>query len=131
MICVIRGWVTPASRASSDMSATVPSRSSPSNRIVAPGTRDLEALVGASKKAILVTSWLGGNMDGTTGDYSYGLRGHLVETGKVGAPVGEMNVTGNLVDLFARLVEVGNDPWPYSSWRTPTLVFDGVQFSGA
>jgi hypothetical protein len=25
---------------------------------------------------------------------------------------------------------VGNDPWPYSSLRTPTLVFEGVQFAG-
>ncbi len=108
-----------------------PTTGGPSNRVVLPGARDLETLLGGSKRAILVTSWLGGNMDGTTGDFSYGLRGHLVENGKVGAPVGEMNVTGNLVDLFSRLVEVGNDPWPYSSLRVPTLVFDGVQFSGA
>jgi len=108
-----------------------PTTGGPSNRTVAPGTRNLDAMIGASKNAILVTSWLGGNMDGTTGDFSYGLRGHLVENGKVGAPVGEMNVTGNLVELFSRLVEVGNDPWPYSSLLTPTLVFEGVQFSGA
>jgi PmbA protein len=25
---------------------------------------------------------------------------------------------------------VGNDPYLYSSMRTPTLVFDGVQFAG-
>ena len=42
-----------------------------------------------------------------------------------------MNVTGNLVTLFSSLVEVGNDPWQYNSRLTPTLVFDGVQFSGA
>jgi PmbA protein len=54
-----------------------------------------------------------------------------VKNGKVGAPVGEMNAPGNLVDLFAHLVEVGNDPWPYSSTLSPTLVFDAVSFSGA
>ena len=42
-----------------------------------------------------------------------------------------MNITGNLVTLFAELAEVGNDPWLYSSTRAPTLVFEGVQFSGA
>jgi PmbA protein len=40
-----------------------------------------------------------------------------------------MNVTGNIVELFASLVEVGSDPWLYSSTRCPTLVFEGVQFS--
>jgi PmbA protein len=28
------------------------------------------------------------------------------------------------------LVAVGNDPYLYSSLRTPTLVFDDVQFAG-
>jgi PmbA protein len=59
------------------------------------------------------------------------VRGHLIEKGTLGAPVGEMNVTGNLVELFANLVEVGNDPWPYAAIQAPALMFEGVQFSGA
>ena len=51
--------------------------------------------------------------------------------GQLGATVSEMNITGNLLELFSRLIEVGNDPWPFSSTLCPTLVFDGVQFSGA
>ena len=42
-----------------------------------------------------------------------------------------MNVTGNLPTLYKSLVAVGNDPYPYSSLRAPTLVFEDVQFSGA
>ncbi len=83
------------------------------------------------KTAIYVTSWLGGNADPTTGDFSFGLRGNLVEGGKIGAPVGEVNITGNLAGLFAKLSGVGNDPWKYGSIAAPTLVFDGVSFSGA
>ena len=41
-----------------------------------------------------------------------------------------MNVTGNYLDLLQHLVAVGNDPVPWYSCRTPTLVFEGVQFSG-
>jgi PmbA protein len=78
-----------------------------------------------------VTSWLGGNADGTTGDFSLGLRGHLIENGIVGRPVGEMNVTGNLRELFGRLVALGNDPYPYSTTLAPSLLFDEVDFSGA
>lgn len=101
-----------------------------SNRVVALGTRGADALIGGVKSGIYVTSWLGGNMDSTTGDFSLGVRGHVIESGKLGAPVGEMNVTGNIVELFAHLAEVGNDPWLYSSTRAPTLVFEDVQFSG-
>jgi PmbA protein len=108
-----------------------PTTGGPSNRVVGTGDRDLAAILGGVGKGVLVTSWLGGNNDATTGDFSFGIRGHLVENGKVGAPVGEMNVTGNLVELFSRVAEVGNDPWKSSSVLVPTLVFENVQFSGA
>jgi len=107
-----------------------PTTGSASNRIVTLGTRDVDALVAATSKGILVQGWLGGNADSTTGDFSLGARGRLIEKGKLGAPVAEMNVTGNLVDLFSALTEVGNDPWPYSRMLTPTLVFEDVQFAG-
>ena len=41
-----------------------------------------------------------------------------------------MNIAGNQLELWKKLAAVGNDPWPYSSMRTPTLVFEGVQFAG-
>jgi PmbA protein len=53
-----------------------------------------------------------------------------VRAGQIAEPVGEMNISGNQADLWKRLAAVGNDPYPYSSGRTPTLVFDGVQFAG-
>jgi PmbA protein len=101
-----------------------------SNRIVQPGTQSLDSLVADANDGVYVTSWLGGNADSTTGDFSLGLRGHIIENGNIGGPVGEMNVTGNLKDLFSRLVAVGNDPYPYSSTLAPSLVFSGVDFSG-
>lgn len=107
-----------------------PTTAGPSNRVVAGGSKNLDGLLADAGSAVLVTSWLGGNADSTTGDFSFGIRGHLVENGQIGAPIGEMNVTGNLADLFGTLVAVGNDPWKYSSTRCGTLVFDGVQFSG-
>lgn len=108
-----------------------PTTGSASNRVVALGEHDLAALLAQAGSGIYVTSWLGGNSDSTTGDFSLGLRGHLIENGKIGAPIGEMNVTGNLPALYRSLIAVGNDPYPYSSLRAPTLVFQDVQFSGA
>jgi PmbA protein len=108
-----------------------PTTGSASNRVVSPGDRSLQQLLGDAGEGIYVTSWLGGNADSTTGDFSLGLRGHVIENGKVGRPVGEMNVTGNLRELFGRLEMVGNDPYPYSSTLVPSLVFSDVDFSGA
>ncbi len=108
-----------------------PTTGSASNRVVALGDKNLAELLTQAGSGIYVTSWLGGNSDSTTGDFSLGLRGHLIENGKIGAPIGEMNVTGNLPALYRSLVAVGNDPYPYSSLRAPTLVFQDVQFSGA
>jgi len=45
-------------------------------------------------------------------------------------PVSEMNVTGNMITLWASLSAVGNDPRLSSSWRIPSLVFEDVDFSG-
>ena len=108
-----------------------PTTGSPSNRVITPGSHSLAELLTEVEDGVYVTSWLGGNADGTTGDFSLGLRGHMIENGKIGRPVGEMNVTGNLRELFSRLELVGNDTYPYSSTLTPSLVFSGVDFSGA
>lgn len=107
-----------------------PTTGSASNRVVTLGSKPLAGLIADVGEGIYVTSWLGGNSDPTTGDFSLGLRGHHIKGGKIGAPIGEMNVTGNLAALFGKLVLLGDDPYPYSSLRAPTLVFEDVQFSG-
>ena len=82
-------------------------------------------------RTILVTDWLGGNANGTTGDFSLGVAGWLIENGKRTKSITEMNISGNYNDLLMNLIEVGNDPWIHSSFRTPTMVFDKVSFSGS
>ena len=108
-----------------------PTTGSASNRVVTPGEHSLEGLLKEVGNGVYVTSWLGGNADQTTGDFSLGLRGHMIENGAIGRPVGEMNGTGTLRDLFSQLELVGNDVYRYSSTLTPSLVFGGVDFSGA
>jgi PmbA protein len=104
---------------------------SQSNVRVGTGEKSLDELIADAGEGIYVTSWLGGNADGTTGDFSLGLRGHIIENGVVGRPVGEMNVTGNLRKLFGSLEASGNDVYPYASILSPSLMFTGVDFSGA
>jgi PmbA protein len=94
------------------------------------GSRDPAALIAGIDDGIFVTGFLGGNSNGLTGDFSLGVLGFRIRDGQLAEPVGEMNISGNHLEFWKRLVAVGNDPFPYSPLRTPTLVFDGVSFAG-
>jgi PmbA protein len=107
-----------------------PTTSRPSNLAWTLGRRSRAELLRDLGEGILVTGFLGGNSNGTTGDFSLGVRGYRVRGGQVSEPLGEMNVSGNQLELWRRLSAVGDDPYPYSAMRTPTLVFEGVQFAG-
>ena len=104
--------------------------SSPSILTMPLGTKNLDGLIASLDKGILVTGFNGGNSNSSTGDFSYGIEGFLIENGKLTQPVNEMNITGNMLALWSNLVEVGNDPMLSSNWRIPSLVFDRVDFSG-
>lgn len=107
-----------------------PTTGGSSNLIMALGTKDQPGLLAGIEDGILVTGFLGGNSNGTTGDFSLGVQGFKIRGGQIGEPVSELNISGNHLDFWKRLVAVGNDPWPYSTLLTPTLVFEGVQFAG-
>lgn len=107
-----------------------PTAGSPSNVVFELGTKSLEEMVKDIKRGILVNDFIGGNSNPTTGDFSYGILGLLIENGAVTRPVNEMNISGNAMDLWAGLVAVGNDPDPYDSVRSPSMLFEGVHFSG-
>jgi PmbA protein len=107
-----------------------PTTSRSSNLAWVLGARPQQELLAAAGEGVLVTGFLGGNSNGTTGDFSLGVRGFRVRGGRVAEPVGELNASGNHLELWRRLVAVGNDPYPYSAMRTPTLVFEGVQLAG-
>ena len=108
-----------------------PTTGGSSNTVFRHGDKGLDALVADVGEGLYVNSWLGGNADLTTGDFSFGLRGHVIRNGELAEPISEMNVTGNYADLLGRLALVGNDPVPWSSFRSPTLVFEGIEFSGS
>ena len=94
------------------------------------GDKNLEEMIASLDRGILVTGFNGGNCNGSTGDFSYGIEGFLIEQGKIAKPVSEMNITGNMLDLYKNLAGVGNDAYEDAAWRTPSLLFDNVSFSG-
>lgn len=107
-----------------------PTSGSTTNLVFETGDKDLQGLIGTVKKGILVNGFNGGNSNGSTGDFSFGIEGFLIENGAITRPVSEMNITGNMKELWSNIGEIGNDINDSSSWLTPSIVFEGVDFSG-
>jgi PmbA protein len=107
-----------------------PTSGSVTNLVFKTGNKDLQGLVKTVQKGILVTGFNGGNSNGTTGDFSFGIEGFLIENGEIVQPVSEMNITGNMLELWSNIGELGNDVNTSSSWLTPSVLFEGVDFSG-
>ncbi|OQX96728.1 MAG: hypothetical protein B6I20_14115 [Bacteroidetes bacterium 4572_117] len=103
---------------------------SSSNFIFETGKKSFKETIASLNKAIWVTSFNGGNSNSTTGDFSFGVSGFLIENGQVIKPINEMNISGNSKVLWQSLIEILNDPFPYSKWHVPSMLFDGISFSG-
>lgn len=107
-----------------------PTTGSTSNLDWRLGSKSEREWIAEAGEGVFVTGFLGGNSNGTTGDYSLGIQGFMIRKGEIAEPVAEMNISGNQLGLWKGLVGVGNDPFPLSPLRTPTLVFEGVSFAG-
>lgn len=107
-----------------------PTSGSTSNILIPPGTRTVESIIKDLDRCLLVTGFLGGNSNATTGDFSVGIQGKLYNKGQFVQNVAEMNIADNHLKFWNKLIEIGNDPWMYSNVRTPSLVFDGVVVAG-
>jgi PmbA protein len=120
-------YIDTYSGAKMDMEPTV---QGPSILTCELGGKNFDQLLASVNKGIWVTGFNGGNSNSTTGDFSFGIEGFLIEKGKIVKPVNEMNITGNILTLWKNLVEMGNDPMLISSQRIPSILFDKVSFSG-
>jgi PmbA protein len=107
-----------------------PTSSSSSNIVFNTGTRGRDEMLMSMKKGILITGFIGGNCNGSTGDFSYGIEGYFVQNGKIVHPVNEMNITGNMNLFWFNLIETGNDIFEGSSNRIPSLLFENIDLSG-
>ncbi len=79
---------------------------------------------------VLITGFNGGNCNGATGDFSFGIQGFFFEKGEIIHPIKEMNITGNLLSLWNNVLHIGNDYREDSSWHIPTLAFKNCDLSG-
>ena len=107
-----------------------PTSGDSTNLIFTAGDRDLKGMLQSLNKGVLITGFNGGNCNGSTGDFSYGIEGFYIENGKIVHPVNEMNISGNMNQFWFSLVELGNDILEGEAFKTPSMMFENVDLSG-
>ncbi len=97
---------------------------------VEPGAVSPEELRGDVAHGLYVTDLIGHGVNPVTGDYSRGASGFIVEKGELAAPVDEITIAGNLLDMYARLT-AANDLEHRRTVNAPTLRVEGMTVAGA
>lgn len=100
------------------------------NLIIEPGELDRAGLLTRMGHGLLVTELLGHGINYVTGDYSRGAAGYWVENGRIVHPVAEITIAGNLRDMFAGIVAVGNDVQVRGSKQTGSILIERMTVAG-
>ena len=94
------------------------------------GRVDAAELIADIKRGVYVTELIGHGVNPVTGDYSRGASGFLIENGKIAAPVAEITIAGNLVDMFRSLTPASDLEFRRAI-NVPTIRVDGMMIAGA
>ncbi|MEA3012056.1 MAG: PmbA protein [Sphingomonadales bacterium] len=95
-----------------------------------PGALSPEALMADIADGLYVTEMIGSGVNPVTGDYSRGASGFIISNGEIAAPVAEITIAGNLIDMFRALVPA-DDLEFRRGVNVPTLRIDGMTVAGA
>ncbi len=100
------------------------------NLSISHSEKDLEALIKTMDKGLLVTEVMGQGINIVTGDYSRGASGFWIEHGKIQYPVDEITIAGNLRDIYARVIEIGNDIDRRGNIHTGSILIEEMTVAG-
>lgn len=100
------------------------------NVLLPPGEQSFDSLVRQMGRGLIVTSLMGQGVNQVTGDYSRGAEGFWVENGEIAHPVEEVTIAGNLSQMLAGIVAVGNDVDTRGSVRIGSLLLSPMTIAG-
>ncbi|HEY8857479.1 MAG TPA: metalloprotease PmbA [Rugosibacter sp.] len=101
------------------------------NLRVETGKHNLAGLLHKMGNGLLVTELMGQGVNYVTGDYSRGAAGYWVENGKIAYPVAEITIAGNLRDMFANVVAIGNDADTRGSKHVGSILIGQMTVAGS
>lgn len=100
------------------------------NLVIEPGQNNLEKMIKELNTGLLITDMIGFGVNQVTGDYSRGASGFWVENGEIAYPVEEITVAGNLIDMYKKIVSIGNDIDPRGNVLTGSVMIDAMTVAG-
>lgn len=100
-----------------------------SSSLTGPGD-DFRAMLRKMDTGLLVTDLMGQGVNYVTGDYSRGAVGFWVEGGEIQYPVHEITIAGNMVEMFKRIVAVGNDRITRGTKETGSILIEEMTVAG-
>ena len=106
---------------------------SPSNFFLAPGEKNLDALMADMGDGLVITevSGLHAGANAISGDFSLIAQGYTVKDGKKDAPVEQITVAGNFYQLLKNIRAVGSDLlFPGSSIGSPSVDVGEISVAG-
>jgi len=127
-------WASLAGKQSTGSSVRGGYRSWPSLGIrhicLEPGLMPISKQLADLPLALLVTDIMGMHTaNSITGELSVGINGVLLEKGVPAYPVREAALSGNIYEMFSRVVAVGNDPRGFGHVLCPSILVDTVDIS--
>ena len=96
-----------------------------SNLYLGGGHMPVETLLEEVGEGVYVTELIGQGVNGVTGDYSRGAAGFRIEGGRIGAPIAEFTIAGNLRDMLRNITAANDLVFRYGT-NVPTLRVDGM-----
>lgn len=102
----------------------------PSNLFVQPGAATPEELIASVEYGFYCQSMMGFGVNLTTGDFSRGASGFLIENGKLTRPVSEITLSGNYKDMLMQIDAVANDLVQDRAVVSPTLLLRKMTLGG-
>lgn len=90
-----------------------------------------EQLLAQMGTGLLVTELIGSGINMVTGDYSRGAAGYWVENGQIQYPVEEITIAGNLLDMYQRIVALGNDLDTRGNTVMGSVLIDQMTIAGS
>jgi PmbA protein len=108
-----------------------PPSPSPSNLFIRSGALSFDQLIAGMNTGLLVTDLMGIHMsDPISGHFSLGASGIWVEKGRLVYPVKGVTVSGSIHDLFAAVVDLGDDLRFLGRLGAPSALVGNITVSG-
>lgn len=91
---------------------------------------NFDQLIKQMNTGLIVTEMMGQGVNMISGDYSRGASGFWVENGEIQFFVQEITIAGNLKDMFANVIAIGNDLDHRSSLLTGSWLLPEMMIAG-